>query len=166
MKLYRYQARICVLKSQFLIDALFKRLLTSYDASYLSSDIRKKVLQTFCGVNLSVCMPSSLIGSYVLTCICVQIAMVLVRMRGCAGSPEPLLLACAITAVFDNAALFFFSSEGRAIKHSLARSLHLHVYLSCLVAKQQKDLCAQRYSDQTGHPPSLIRVFAVRSVGS
>ena len=31
---------------------------------------------------------------------------------------------------------------------------------------QQNDLCAQRDSDHPGHPPSLIRVFAVRSMGS
>ena len=31
---------------------------------------------------------------------------------------------------------------------------------------KQNDMCAQRRSDQPGHPPSLIRVFAVRTVGS
>ena len=31
---------------------------------------------------------------------------------------------------------------------------------------QQNDLCAHKDSDQPGHPPSLIRVFAVRSMGS
>ena len=30
---------------------------------------------------------------------------------------------------------------------------------------KQNDMCAQRRSDQPGHPPSLIRVFAVRTVG-
>ena len=28
---------------------------------------------------------------------------------------------------------------------------------------KQNDMCAQRRSDQSGHPPSLIRVFAVRT---
>ena len=31
---------------------------------------------------------------------------------------------------------------------------------------KQNNMCAQRRSDQPGHPPSLIRVFAVRTVGS
>ena len=31
---------------------------------------------------------------------------------------------------------------------------------------KQNDMCAQRRSDQPGHPPSLIRFFAVRTVGS
>ena len=31
---------------------------------------------------------------------------------------------------------------------------------------KQNDMCAQRRSDQPGHLPSLIRVFAVRTVGS
>ena len=31
---------------------------------------------------------------------------------------------------------------------------------------KQNDMCAQRRSDQPGHPPSLIRVFAVRTMGS
>ena len=32
--------------------------------------------------------------------------------------------------------------------------------------KKKNDMCAQRRSDQPGHPPSLIRVFAVRTVGN
>ena len=37
----------------------------------------------------------------------------------------------------------------------------LKVYLSRLMTKPTMWLCAQRDSDQPGHPPSLIRVFAV-----
>ena len=39
--------------------------------------------------------------------------------------------------------------------------------MSRLMTKPTKNMCAPiEGSDQPGHPPSLIRVFAVRSVGS
>ena len=41
-----------------------------------------------------------------------------------------------------------------------------HLYMSRLMTNQQNDCEPSQDSDQSGHPPSLIRVFAVCSMGS
>ena len=40
------------------------------------------------------------------------------------------------------------------------------VNMSRLMTKPQSECAPSEDSDQPGHPPSLIRVFAVRSLGS
>ena len=37
---------------------------------------------------------------------------------------------------------------------------------ACAWQNWQNDLCTSKYTDQPGHPPSLLRVFAVCSMGS
>ena len=56
------------------------------------------------------------------------------------------------------------------INHSINMSKYkprYHQYMSCLITKPTKWLVClpSEHSDHSGHPPSLIRVFAVRSLG-
>ena len=49
---------------------------------------------------------------------------------------------------------------------SLSISVHVHVTAKEWLLYAQRPCALSEDSDQPGHPPSLIRVFAVRSMGS
>ena len=127
---------------------------------------------------------------------CVRTAKALARLRGCAGSPEPSLVAYVISTIISWVSSFVKISN---ITRQALQSLLLHQVIVIYGAelglstcsmflphycpfsavdlpnfwfepprdKTNKVACApSEDSDQLGHSPSLIRVFAVRSMGS
>ena len=68
-------------------------------------------------------------------CLYERAAEVLARLRGCAGSPEPSLLALAISTKF--------AWRGPTIQR-LPASAHRKTDLSRLITNQQNGMCAQR----------------------
>ena len=68
----------------------------------------------------------------------VRTAKALARLHGCAGSPESSLVACVISIIISWAGSFW----------------------------KQNECAHSEDSDQPGPPPSLISIFAVRSIGS
>ena len=110
-------------------------------------------------------------------------AKALVRLRGCAGSPELSLVACVISTIISWAGSFFTNEqphEQRDLDVVVVTASGAFCYFSDApysslysVSKQnikwasswqnqQNDCAASEDTDQPGHPPSLIRVFAVR----
>ena len=70
-----------------------------------------------------------------------------------------------------------YISEEVVVYYKTGQNVWLHVWRGCGVLQnrtkwaaswqnQQNDCAPSKVSDQPGHPPSLIRVFAVRSMGS
>ena len=87
-----------------------------------------------------------------------------IRLRGCAGWSEPLLFAYGKNS---------FSHDVAHIRAYIAEVITLSWSLLCLRpeyepphVKINKMTAHSKDKDQPGHPPSLIRVFAVRSIGS
>ena len=114
--------------------------------------LRKLILQSFMrshSVGLDVWF---LVGPFVyFHTLCVRTAKARARLRGCAGSPEPLLVAYAIRTII-----------------SWAGSYHLSTMATytCL-ANVQNHLSLRMTKPTTWHVRSAkTRVFALRSVGS
>ena len=93
-----------------------------------------------------------------------RIAKALIRLRGCAGWSAPLMFAYGKNR---------FSHDVAQIKTSISRKLVgsmsffylLTIFNSMWAAtwqNQQNECAPSEDSDQPGHPPSLIKVFAVR----
>ena len=90
-------------------------------------------------------------------CLYERAAEVLARPRGCAGSPEPSLLAYAISTKFAWRGPFEFCDS---CWYHLVKAKN--IYESPHVKTNKMTCAPSEDSDQPGHPPSLIRVFAVR----
>ena len=86
------------------------------------------------------------VGPFVYYSSCVQTAMALARLRRCAGSPEPLLVACMISTIFSWAgSLDQFVKMMQAVAKNdtilTAIALIIHVMSVCQLSLQT--LCFQ-----------------------
>ena len=105
-------------------------------------------------------------------CLYERAAKVLARLRGCAGSPEPSLLAYAISTKFawrgpkTSSSLVQTDQQGAAISNSSSSSF-LIMKNESPYDKTNKMTCApSEDSDQPGHPPSLISLLSPsRNIG-
>ena len=84
---------------------------------------------------------------------CVRTAKALARLLRCAGSPEPSLVAYVISTII--------SWAGSNVEHFTVDTGDEHTWAATW-QNQQCGCVPSEDSDQPGHPPSLIRVFAVR----
>ena len=106
----------------------------------------------------------------------------LIRLHGCAGWSASLLFAYGknrfshdvahiICKEMKNNLNLSFYKYFKILNRELAVTLNMVVkMLTCNWAttwqNQQNDCASSEDSNQPGHPPSLIRVLAIRSVGS
>ena len=100
---------------------------------------------------------------------CVRTAKALTRLRGCAGSPEHSLVAYNLMSWLKWFRRSMYKSQFITFGnfHKKAQfSGRLFWNWAASWKKTTKWHMRPANSDQPGHPPSLILVFAVRSVGS
>ena len=131
--------------------------------------LRKFILQTRMRSHPVVLVVWILVGPFAYFHIsCVQIAKALVRLRECAGTPEHSLVAYVISTIISWAGSFRSPHAVERIDQLIADLL---CYCCCRVfaaiwaaswQNKQNGTAHSEDSDQPGHPPSLIRVFAVR----
>ena len=79
------------------------------------------------------------------------------------GSPEPLLIAYVISTIIS-----WSVSNEHLTNQTSWQYIHVQNHFNCnciwaaLWQNQQNDCVPSEDSDQSGHPPSLSRIFAVR----
>ena len=116
-----------------------------------------------------------LVGPFVYShTLCVQTAKAVARLHGCAGSPEPSLVACMISTIISCAGSFGISHKVHHMTKPTKWSCAQQRLRSARASTQsdQSWLCAQQVakdppflhsdseeSDQTGWMPRLIWVY-------
>ena len=115
----------------------------------------------------------------------VRTAKALERLRGCTGSPELSLVAFVVSAVISMSwfkytpylfhwwTVIMSTTQRKLFTTYCIKPLFgsfslysIFLYVSRNMTKQRNKCAPSEDSNQPGHPPSLIRVFAVLSMGS